>query len=304
MVNTEPVQREVLFEAFPEVTAFARPAVRLHPRRAVPTAEQSSAGGPLLWPEQEAWPTCAMDDHGSRELASLVQLFRRDLPEDRPLPGWMFPGSSDLLQILWCPSSHEDMGLWPAAQLVWRNTETLADASARIPELGDADLDDAIPVPCVLHPEVIAELPPLNYAGSCAFERELTPVLLPAQLNDRLSTWVHPAEPELDSGGSHYWALATAPGWKLGGWADWPSNPGQYARCQCGAQTRLVADLMSSEGLHTWWQPREPPGGAWGDAMCDWAFCEPTDIRLCTDGLQALYGCTADPSHPLITYAE
>lgn len=48
MINTVPAQRKALFETMPEVAAFARPAVRLHPRRAEPTAEHSSAGGPLL----------------------------------------------------------------------------------------------------------------------------------------------------------------------------------------------------------------------------------------------------------------
>lgn len=303
VINTVPAQREALFRAVSEVAALARPAVRLHPRRAEPTAEQSSAGGPLLWPKQDAWPTCARDHEQPRVLVPVVQLFRRDLPEDRPLPGWMFPGSSDLLQILWCPNEHGGMSL-PAAYLVWRDTDALADAAARLPEPGDVELEDALPVPCVLHPEVISELPPLNYDGSDASERELMPALLPAQLNDRLSTWRHPAESEHHGEWPHYWALATAPGWKLGGWADYASYPGRYARCSCGAQTRLVADLMSAEGLDGWWQPSEPPDFTWKGAPRDWSFHEPTQVRLGRDGFQALFGCTADPNHPLITYIE
>ncbi|UWE12239.1 hypothetical protein [Actinacidiphila bryophytorum] len=303
MVNTVPVQREALHEAVPEVAAFARPAVRLHPRQAEPTAEQSSAGGPLLWPEHEAWPTCDGHQGRPRELAPLVQLFKHDLPADRALPDWMFPGSSDLLHILWCPEEHGEARL-PTARLAWRNASALVDASARLPEPRDLDRAEAIPLPCVLHPEVVTELPPLNYAGDDPTESELVPPILPAELNERLSAWRHPSEPERPDGASHYWALATAPGWKLGGWADYASYPGRYARCPCGAQTRLVADLMSAEGLDSWWQPSAAPDFPWKGAPYDWSFHEPTQLRLGRDGFQALFGCTADPGHPLITYIE
>ncbi|MFG2770218.1 hypothetical protein [Streptomyces sp. NPDC048350] len=43
---------------FPELAAYARTATRLHPRRGTPTAADSSVGGPLLWPADEAWPVC------------------------------------------------------------------------------------------------------------------------------------------------------------------------------------------------------------------------------------------------------
>lgn len=304
MVNTVPAQRDGLFRAFPEVAAFARPAVRLHPRQGEPTAEQSSAGGPLLWPRRgEAWPTCADAHDQPRALVPVLQLFRRDLPEGRAHPDWMFPGSSDLLQILWCPNEHGDLGL-PAARLLWRETDTLIDASARLPEPGDVELEEAVPIPCLLHPEVIAELPPLNYDGAYAEDRELLPPLLPAQLNEHLRAWRHPAEGELREGWPHYSALATAPGWKLGGWADYASYPARYARCRCGAETHLLADLMSSEDLDGWWRPSEQPDLPWKGAPRDWSFHEPTQVRLGRDGFQALFACTADPAHPLITYSE
>ncbi|MFD3944522.1 hypothetical protein [Streptomyces sp. NPDC058579] len=43
---------------FPELAAHARTATLLHPRRGTPTAADSSVGGPLLWPADEAWPVC------------------------------------------------------------------------------------------------------------------------------------------------------------------------------------------------------------------------------------------------------
>lgn len=43
---------------FPGLAAFARQTVRLHPRRGEPGPQDSSTGGPLLWPAGEAWPAC------------------------------------------------------------------------------------------------------------------------------------------------------------------------------------------------------------------------------------------------------
>lgn len=41
---------------FPQLAPLARTATRLHPRPGSPTAHDSSVGGPLLWPADEAWP--------------------------------------------------------------------------------------------------------------------------------------------------------------------------------------------------------------------------------------------------------
>jgi hypothetical protein len=45
-------------EIFPELWVLAKPATRLHPRRGEPSINDSSIGGPLLWPAGEPWPTC------------------------------------------------------------------------------------------------------------------------------------------------------------------------------------------------------------------------------------------------------
>jgi len=39
---------------FPQLRAFARITTRLHPRKGSPSVEQSSVGGPLLWPRERA----------------------------------------------------------------------------------------------------------------------------------------------------------------------------------------------------------------------------------------------------------
>ncbi|ROQ26397.1 hypothetical protein EDD98_6028 [Streptomyces sp. PanSC19] len=47
---------------FPELKDYARTATRLHPRPGAPAVGDSSVGGPLLWPEGEAWPVCREHD--------------------------------------------------------------------------------------------------------------------------------------------------------------------------------------------------------------------------------------------------
>lgn len=64
MVNTTPRRRALLLNEYPELTDYARTALRLHPRRGMPTAHHSSVGGPLLWPLDEPWPLCHGKHYG------------------------------------------------------------------------------------------------------------------------------------------------------------------------------------------------------------------------------------------------
>ncbi|MCX5388822.1 hypothetical protein [Streptomyces sp. NBC_00094] len=43
---------------FPQLAPLARTATRLHPRPGLPSPQDSSIGGPLLWPAGEQWPHC------------------------------------------------------------------------------------------------------------------------------------------------------------------------------------------------------------------------------------------------------
>ncbi|MFI9773084.1 hypothetical protein ACIHJG_40725 [Streptomyces sp. NPDC052415] len=78
-------------EVFPELAPLARPAIRLHPRPGSPSVQDSSVGGPLLWPAGEPWPHCEdvhlHVDTGFRESLAEVRLGRlqsRWRPDDRP----------------------------------------------------------------------------------------------------------------------------------------------------------------------------------------------------------------------------
>ncbi|MEV6307637.1 hypothetical protein AB0M10_03430 [Streptomyces sp. NPDC051840] len=87
-VRTTPPRPVDVAAAFPELAAFARPAVRLHPRPGSPSVGDSSVGGPLLWPADEPWPHCE-DSHlhldtGFRESPTAIRLQRRLASRRRP----------------------------------------------------------------------------------------------------------------------------------------------------------------------------------------------------------------------------
>ncbi|HZU55096.1 MAG TPA: hypothetical protein VFA06_04455 [Actinocrinis sp.] len=73
MVTTFPEQQARLLEEFPALADYARTAVRLHPRPGSPKPADSSVGGPLLWPGDEPWPTCAEPHVGRRKAARAAQ---------------------------------------------------------------------------------------------------------------------------------------------------------------------------------------------------------------------------------------
>ncbi|MFI9101831.1 hypothetical protein ACIGXA_15050 [Streptomyces fildesensis] len=90
MTRTTP-ERPVDVEAlFPELSAHRRMGTRLHPRPGAPAPDQSSVGGPFLWPAGEDWPVCR-EPHprGRGELLRDVRLRRRILAE-----AWSRPSAS------------------------------------------------------------------------------------------------------------------------------------------------------------------------------------------------------------------
>src|SRR5687768_5492560 len=104
MTRTTP-ERPLDTEAIiPELSGFRGAGTRLHPRPGTPGPEESSVGGPLLWPADEPWPTCTVP-HKRRfgERVSDVRLRRKILAEawSRQLaPGQPAGPTEDELQIL------------------------------------------------------------------------------------------------------------------------------------------------------------------------------------------------------------
>ncbi|MFF4412879.1 hypothetical protein ACFYY8_10125 [Streptosporangium sp. NPDC001559] len=53
MALTTPGSPVDITQVFPELSAYARTTVRLHPRPGTPGIRDSHIGGPLLWPSDE-----------------------------------------------------------------------------------------------------------------------------------------------------------------------------------------------------------------------------------------------------------
>jgi hypothetical protein len=58
MGRTTPPPPLDITGVFPELGALARSTTRLHPHADAPGPNDSSLGGPLLWPAAEPWPVC------------------------------------------------------------------------------------------------------------------------------------------------------------------------------------------------------------------------------------------------------
>lgn len=74
MVRTTPPRLVDLEELFPGLSRYARTTTLLHPRWGAPGVEESSVGGPLLWPSDEPWPACAQEHEAGIFSVSVAQV--------------------------------------------------------------------------------------------------------------------------------------------------------------------------------------------------------------------------------------
>ncbi|MEU7030938.1 hypothetical protein AB0A60_30160 [Streptomyces sp. NPDC046275] len=257
---------------FPELSAYARTATRLHPCPGTPTAADSSVGGPLLWPAAEAWPVCG--EHGGAPLLPLAQFHVGDVPD---LPPFAPPGT-DLLQVLWCPRyAHEDgpfSHFGPYTRLVWRRAAEVTGPLA-VPSPPPVTEERYVPVPCVVHPEQVVEYPFADY--------------LPKELDQRIMAWEDELQARIGPSAPWYqYDLSLAPGWKIGGWDSWHRTDLVRVYCDaCGTEMRVLLTIDSYEGngaADSW--------GRYGDPG------RPTGIAVGRDGEYRAFVCPADPSHP------
>ncbi|WP_433046943.1 hypothetical protein [Dactylosporangium sp. CS-033363] len=228
MTRTTPPRPVDVAALVPELRDHTATATRLHPRPGAPGVGDSSVGGPLLWPAAEPWPMCPQDEGA---MVPVAQLYRRDIPD------FAGPDGSDLLQVLWCPLDHPDEGYNPLVRLVWRRAGDVAEVLADPPRPEEPE-EQYVPEPCVVHPERVREY---EYLG-----------LLPPELRRRLA--------RVD----YQYDLSLAPGWKVGGFANWSLTDPHPVDCDvCGAGMTLLFTAASSEwqGRGTW-RPVEEPEGA------------------------------------------
>jgi hypothetical protein len=330
MTRTTPPRPVAVAELFPELSEHSTTATRLHPRPGRPTTAESSVGGPLLWPAGEAWPVCGDGDAhhvvlrletpagvrrrreiyaaararaavtGARyhltdderaqlpdaefsephnlvrqpiPLVPVAQLYRRDIPD------FVGPDGADLLQVLWCPLDHPEEGYNPRVRLYWRHGGDVAqplDAAPEPPVVSSSYL----PTPCVVHPEQVREY---QYGG-----------LLPEELDARISAWEEDAEDDCDDGDglSYQFDLSLAPGWKVGGFANWSlTDPHPMDCAECGTAMTLLFTADSNEwhGTGGSWRPAEDPVEA---------SSNPTDISIGRGYALYVFRCPASFDHP------
>lgn len=288
-VHTTPPSPFDMRQVFPQVVQFARTTVRLHPRRGSPTAEQSSVGGPMLWPAAEPWPVCDRDglvehpaDGAGVPLVPVAQLLAGDIPD---LP---FPDAMDVLQVLWCPFDHDPWSA-PRPELRWRRR---ADIGARIDAMPTAHPDanpEHVPDPCVIDPERVIEYPSHD---------------LPDEVWSQIGEVVKRVEAE--SGWQYDTDLAVASGIKTGGYPGW-TQPPDWPVCECGVQMEhllTVSGWEFSRGDEKRWIPVEdrPAMAGWGIHSREdhpWrAVQNPAGLMLGDVGGVYLFVCVSCPDRP------
>lgn len=214
------------------------------PRRGVLAAATTRAplqGGEFLTAEEEADLDAAdaLDlDEDPIPLIAVAQLYRRDVPD------YAGPDGTDLLQVLWCPVDHSDRHYSPRVSLHWRDSSTVGPLLDAPPE-PTVVRDAYLPVPCVVHPEQVREY---QYAD-----------LLPDDLRERIAEWEGDEDDE-DEGPGYQADLSLAPGWKVGGYANWSlTDPHPMDCAVCGTPMTLAFTAASADwnGTHCSWRPSD-----------------------------------------------
>ncbi len=227
---------------------------------------------------------------GPIPMLPVAQLYVRDVPVLRP------PGQADLLQVLWCPLDHPDMYM-PRTAVFWRSADAVTDILTSPPEPLDVEMEEYVPVPCVLAPEQVTE-----YPNHLELSKELR-----EQLHD-WSRW-QAADAGVDSSWapypeSYYHSnLSVAPGWKAGGWPQWGYTdpaPRQCPACDTAMEPLLTISTFEWDGSSRSWIPYEDqPAASFTDHRYR-DLLQPTGVQIGSGYKQQLYVCPAAPEHPHI----
>ena len=307
---------------FPELGPLARPAVRLHPRAGAPGADDSSLGGPLLWPAGEPWLVC----HGQL----LAEWRERIMPEDfrrfrdgeiqdkaelhRIVAG---AGRIDMItgeRVFLLPRPHQQPPpLVPVVQLYARDVPELpfphhTDLFQLLwcpnwhaaPWYGPhpiavwrsaAQVDQRLAAPPAPRFDGLdSDLAPDDYVPRpCVVHPERVVEYpcrydLPDGLVERVKRW-----DEEEGGGRYRAELSTAPGAKIGGHPRWIQRP-EWPACRCGRRMHHLLTIASGEfgSAERWTRPADR--GAWA----------PHGIKLGGGGGSLyLFTCTVCPERPL-----
>jgi len=321
-----PVDVEALC---PELAALRRAATRLHPRRGTPTAQDSSVGGPMLWPADEPWPVCTLahkrgsghryvDVLRGREI--LEQSWRQD-PRSGPSAeeadelsrfkrGRHAPhlADTDPIPLIGVAQLYRrdvpglpDSGAGDLLQVFWcpfeRHGESRDEMHVVLRWRHSWDVGTPLteqPVPEVVgRPELVPSpcvLHPEEVVEHPWFEE------LPEDVWERIEAWEGEEDGESDDQSERYICdLSTAPGWKVGGYVAWNlTGPARLACVDCGAELTplLTVDQREWDPSTTSWVPSEDRQ----DIRVRGANV-PTRVSP-GRGRLIIAVCTRDPHHP------
>ncbi|GHO80036.1 hypothetical protein KSD_78070 [Ktedonobacter sp. SOSP1-85] len=325
---------------FPELAPLARTTTRLHPRLGTPTPQESSVGGPLLWPIDDPWPYCDGRQHdpdwGPLTTLADVRLLRDTLtaawkrPRD---PGVNLLTSEEdaIIKRIQAGHSwtHEPIAMIPVAQLYARDIPDLH------PPLG-YDLLQVLWCPFD-HPE--EELPKVKlvWRSSCTVTALLSnppqPVVVQSKdyvpepcvvhpeqvieypalsdldevLREQIQAWEKREKTIADVGSFAYsFELSVAPGWKVGGWTSFSFRDAEPAICPCGTQMQPLLRIDSTEwdGGSGNWIPIEDQAL---DSNPGSSYTHPWEPVMVTIGrgyTMQIYTCPASVDHPPVAWMQ
>ncbi|WP_345695270.1 hypothetical protein [Kitasatospora terrestris] len=321
MSRTTPPRPQDPVTVLPELVGHGRTTTRLHPRHGAPGVGDSSIGGPLLWPQDEPWPTCT-EPHprGEGYLLRDVEQRHAELygprrvrisPEGRLIPFHPVPRALHRPDL----ADTDPLPLLAVAQLYRRDVPDLA------PGPDGCDLLQVLWCPFYLHGPNRLELEPRLYWRRSG---EVGDVLAPAPRPEVAGPGsafagpcvLHPEQvieyPDLPAlpkavsgrltGGEaerYRAALGVAPGWKAGGFPhDHEAGP-PPTRCACGAALTLLLAATYGE-----WDPENPTWQPVEDRPGRVRLNAPTGFGVCEGSAVQIFVCSDDPAHPHLTWTR
>ncbi len=326
MGRTTPPPPLDVTSVFPELGPLARQAVRLHPRAGAPGPNDSSLGGPLLWPADQPWPAC-QEPHDRCERfpvppnitswdqavqwgrAAGVGVLRQgdgpiyaerwyyQSPEvPSPMTGVLQLRARDVPELPF--PEHTDL-----FQLLWCPNQHAAPWYGPRPLTvwrRAAEVTEPLSAPPT--PRFDEELFGPDYVPlSCVLHPERVVEYphrysLPAELVERIEQWDERHD-------DLYWAeLSTAPGTKVGGHPRWIQEP-QWPQCRCGRRMQHLLTIASDEfGARGRWLPledRDDPTIATSRPVLGQERWPPHGLMLGDLGSLYLFTCVVCVERPL-----
>ncbi|MFD9124081.1 hypothetical protein [Kitasatospora sp. NPDC059571] len=332
--RTTPPRPADIAAVFPRLAPLARTATRLHPRPGSPSRQDSSVGGPLLWPATEPWPHCD-GPHRTSPLLPLsspseVRLQREMRAAARNRPAGGPPHIPRMRASMYGAGTAGDgTGRPPAgpipllalAQLYVRDVPALRPTGGSdllqvlwcpfdhrptgLPRTelvwrSASDVTEILTAPpeptAVQYDDYVPE--PCLVTPERVTEYPVAAELDP-DLRARLRAWSTRREPGAED--TYYdRELSVSPGWKVGGHAPWSATDPFPLRCSaCGSRMRPMLTIASYE-----WQPNGPSWIPYQDRAAAAsstgypAPATPTMISLAGGYHQQIYTCPASPEHP------